>query len=399
MCKVRVRSVRFGRRGVSARTNPFPSPLPPPAPAPHPLRDVHAEKKKEEEAKDGDDEKEPVKFCSCAPGSGLRTKICCFFCCADMFEANAEDDDDDEDDGGCCHTKKPWPENPNAPWSKGKCKDVYCVGIFGLFWVGMIAIAIVGFTMGSYHRVIYSTDFQGQSCGTTDGGDGVDSTCPAGTECPEDLSKKKAITWPRMGTDMIVSIATGFDTADVQGSIKNLNLYGICVEDCPMAGDYICNYDGDKTYLPAKVGADATESEKKQGVYDCYSEMWSSGVGEVAGIPGMGALSDALMSAECKDVVGNCWINPIDTKRMLYRCIPKFWELSDAGNECILPAKANGTEVSAENPACITIKKTETSKVDIPKGAEVSFILFHGPIPFNLRILLTIVTGSLTCEH
>jgi choline transporter-like protein 2/4/5 len=302
-----------------------------------------------------------------------------------MFEANGQDDDDDEDDGGCCHTKKPWPENPNAPWNKGKCKDVYCIGIFGLFWVGMIAIAVAAFTMGSYHRVIYAMDFNGQSCGTTKGGDGVDSTCPTDSPCDEDLSNKKVITWPRMGTDMVVSIATGFDTTDVQGSIENLNLYGICVEDCPQAGDYICNYEGEKTFLPNKVGASATAAQKKTGVYDCYAEMWSSGVGDVAGIPGMGILSDALMSSACKDVVANCWINPIDTKRMLYRCIPKFWSVKNTGKECVLPESAGNTSagvpvtaVSPDNPACITYKQTGTDVVDIPKGAEVIFDIMAG---------------------
>ena len=172
---------------------------------------------------------------------------------------------------------------------------------------------------------------------------------------------------------------------DVQGSIENLNLYGICVEDCPQAGDYICNYEGEKTFLPNKVGASATAAQKKTGVYDCYAEMWSSGVGDVAGIPGMGILSDALMSSACKDVVANCWINPIDTKRMLYRCIPKFWSVKNTGKECVLPESAGNTSagvpvtaVSPDNPACITYKQTGTDVVDIPKGAEVIFDIMAG---------------------
>jgi|TARA_B110000977_G_scaffold157671_1_gene200827 hypothetical protein len=122
-----------------------------------------------------------------------------------------------------------------------------------------------------------------------------------------------------MGTDMLVSMATGFDTTDVQGSIKNLKLYGICVEKCPQRGKYICNYAGIKTHLPLKAGVGATESESQKAVEDCYSEMWSSGFGSaVAGIPGSGALSSALMSEECQGIVANCWINPIDTKSGTY---------------------------------------------------------------------------------
>ena len=149
-----------------------------------------------------------------------------------MFEEQSQDDDSDEDAAtGCCGGSKPWPENPNAPWTKGHCKDIYCIVLFAIFWCAMIAVAIVGFTLGSYHRVIYATDFDGQTCGTTSGGDTVESTCPRGMTCPQDLSKRTRIAYPRMGMDMVASMASGFDTTDPVGSVKNLKMYGICVNE------------------------------------------------------------------------------------------------------------------------------------------------------------------------
>jgi hypothetical protein len=339
---------------------------------------------KDDGDKKDDKEKKP-KCCSCEKGSCLRSKVFCMFCCADMFESQDQDDDDDEDstNAGCCGGKKPWPENPNAPWSKGKCQDPYCIVLFILFWVAMVAVASTGFYFGSFARVVYAQDFDGQSCGTSDDSTDWFTRCPRGTDCPEDLTSKKVITWPRMGTDMVLSIAQGFDTSDIAGSIKKINLYGICVDECPMTGDYVCNYKGEDEYMKAYFSPRTTytKAEKKAAVYQCYDEMWSSGMQPgLSSLPGMGTLSAALMSQKCIDLVANCWINPIDTKRMLFRCIPKFWEILDTGNKCILPSKANGTAMgmSPMNPACITVKKTDKSEVDLPKGAEIIFDIMSG---------------------
>ena len=363
---------------------------------------------------DGDDGDAKPKFCSCAVGSGLRTKICCFFCCGDMFEAQTPGggDDDDEDDEGACCTPKSWPENPNAPWNKGKCKDIYCIVIFVLFWLAAFAVAGVGFTLGSWRRVIYATDFAGQTCGTND-----DATCPRGAECPENLLQRTNIAYPRLGADVLISMAMGFDTTDIQGSIKNLKLYGICLEECPQTGDYVCNYVGERESLYNKLqqkypdvaktkAAEWTHKQRSRAVNECYEELWSSPVGAVpAGLPGMSAMSNALLSTECVGVTENCWINPIETKKIMFRCIPKFWALTGTGKECLVPEKMgeepaclsdannciatnnaagctacsdNRLPVAAANPGCITVKKTDTSKVDMPKGSEILFDIMSG---------------------
>jgi ABC-type multidrug transport system fused ATPase/permease subunit len=340
-------------------------------------------KKADDETKDSNEPK--PKPLSCDKGSFCRSKICCFFCCGDMFENNAQDEDDDDEQSKCCGGKKPWPENPNAPWSRGNCRDFYCIILYILFWGLMIAVAVSAFIYGSVPRVLYATDFDGQSCGTSEGGTRLDNKCPRNTECPEDLSSKKRVAYPRMGTDLIMSMAEGFDTNDVSGSIKNIRLYGICVESCPQTGDYVCNYKGESDYLPLKAGASASAAERKQAVYDCYDEMYDSGMNpSLSGVPGMGTLSAAFMSQTCIDIVGNCWINPIDTQSLLWRCIPKFWSTDNSDQACQLPATTgNATAGTLEtmsylNPACITIHKTDKSEVDIPKGAEIVFDLMSG---------------------
>jgi|TARA_B110000208_G_scaffold180904_1_gene231071 hypothetical protein len=35
---------------------------------------------------------------------------------------------------------------------KGKCTDVFCLGLFALFWVGMGIVCIIGFSLGNTSR-------------------------------------------------------------------------------------------------------------------------------------------------------------------------------------------------------------------------------------------------------
>ena len=37
-----------------------------------------------------------------------------------------------------------------------KCTDVLWVGVFAMFWVGMVVVAIIGFTMGKPNKLIYA---------------------------------------------------------------------------------------------------------------------------------------------------------------------------------------------------------------------------------------------------
>ena len=298
--------------------------------------------KKGGEKKDGGDDGGDAKpkFCSCEVGSGLRTKVCCFFCCGDMFQSRSPGDGDEEADG-CC-ASKPWPENPNAPWSKGTCKDIYCIVLFFIFWAVAIGVACVGFTLGSWRRVIYAADFDGQTCGTGPDSASDSPTCPRGLECKENLVLRPNVVWPRLGADVLVSMAAGFDTTDIQGSLTKLKLYGICVDTCPQVGEYVCNYEGERKYLldalmvkyPLLIASmqDATKKQREATVWACYTEMWNSPAGKLppglaGAVPGSGmsGMSGLGMSKECIAVTENCWINPIETKKILFRCIPKFW--------------------------------------------------------------------------
>jgi hypothetical protein len=71
--------------------------------------------------------------------------------------------------------------------------------------------------------------------------------------------------------------------------------------------------------------------------------------------------------------------------------------LTDSGKECILPASVGnsttGTDAGVEptNPACITVKKTDTGTVDMPKGAEAIFDMMAGIAGRLMRMMSDLV--------
>ncbi|CAK9091013.1 Choline transporter-like protein 2 (Solute carrier family 44 member 2) [Durusdinium trenchii] len=71
-----------------------------------------------------------------------------------------------------------------------KCTDCAFAVLFVVFWVGMVVVAVVGFSTGDAHRLIFATDWEGHIC-------------------------TRATYYPEEGL-------------------------GICLDECPSAGDTVC---------------------------------------------------------------------------------------------------------------------------------------------------------------
>ena len=80
-----------------------------------------------------------------------------------------------------------------------------------------------------------------------------------------------------------------------------------------------------------------------------------------------------------------------------------FWETGSSGKGCILPASVGNStmghdpvSMSSENPACITVKKTDMSEVDMPKGAEAIFDLMAGAFVVSVHLCFFLLSLSLS---
>lgn len=45
------------------------------------------------------------------------------------------------------------------------CQNIYCCGLFWLYWIGMLVLAGVAFATGDPYRLVRPTDYQGNTCG------------------------------------------------------------------------------------------------------------------------------------------------------------------------------------------------------------------------------------------
>ena len=95
-----------------------------------------------------------------------------------------------------------------------RCVDVICLLLFAAFWVVMIALTSVVYTYGDPNKIFNGVDYMGQTCGD-----------PANLN----TSTRTKVWYPRIGDDLLEqssSLSTGF--------FWDIQLYGVCVEQCPL---------------------------------------------------------------------------------------------------------------------------------------------------------------------
>jgi len=105
-----------------------------------------------------------------------------------------------------------------------KCTDVACLGLFMLFWVGILGIAAVCVPQGDIKGLSYGSDYLGNRCGTGE------------------FKDRKRIWFPQLSKDL-----------SIQHMLQpwQWSLYGLCVENCPTSTSApIRDYGSGKEWTP-----------------------------------------------------------------------------------------------------------------------------------------------------
>ena len=207
---------------------------------------------------------------------------------------------------GCHHSSVSDKEVPDVDLSIKKdrhCTDILCLLFFILFFIAFLAVGILGLVKGDAYRLIYATDYKGQTCGTDGRG--------------------AYAYYPRLNEDFAIALQKAGTTSISNLDLTSIELYGICVSSCPVAGDIVCNYGYTSTTInyAAKCG---------------------------------NSISKALNS----DLCSNCWSTPLDSASTLYRCI---WQEAQNVAEsvyCINPLSPSDPSasgyISPTSADCIT---------------------------------------------
>jgi len=117
--------------------------------------------------------------------------------------------------GGAAHEKEQFLQDSNPKdLDARKCTDVFCLLIFGIFWMVLIAIWSIIFNLGDERKVFYGIDYEGNVCGTE--------------TSRVNLSTSPKIWYPRIAQDVAAQPETF-----ASGFWWDIDLYGVCVEECP----------------------------------------------------------------------------------------------------------------------------------------------------------------------
>jgi choline transporter-like protein 2/4/5 len=201
----------------------------------------------------------------------------------------------------CCAPSAKVSDEFNPIENNRKCRDVFCILLFAVYWVGMVGVFIVGLATGEPERLVYATDFNGDTCGTS-------------SDVTPGLDKKQYVYYPRIDLDVQEGLEAG-------QSWEEISFYGVCLDECPSplpneAGyDYVCNYETED-----EVKADMFEMYNS---YDEYNDKVARALFIQEDFDSSSNIGLFVVGGKYTD---GCWPIDIKTSNLLFRC---FWEFDE----------------------------------------------------------------------
>jgi len=206
--------------------------------------------------------------------------------------------------------------------SRRKCNDLCCIVLFALFWCGMLGIGGFAISAGNPTKVLYGTDYRGETCGFS-----------------EDVKDLKLTAYPRLIEDAILNAQ--------KTDVSDWSFYGVCVAKCPGRLSVLCNQE---------IAAGTSTNNASQ-VKFCLTD----GLDGTAPVP-----SDWCSTQRVSE---KCWIVPMETRDTLLRCIPVVNTSTVANVTCTYPPG-----ISDPNAAGCLVR-TSTTQGTIEEPAQESKLL------------------------
>eukprot|EP01138_Halocafeteria_seosinensis_P008114 gb/GECG01008292.1/.p1 GENE.gb/GECG01008292.1/~~gb/GECG01008292.1/.p1 ORF type:complete len:402 (+),score=27.88 gb/GECG01008292.1/:1-1206(+) len=194
----------------------------------------------------------------------------------------------------------------------------------------------------NYHATVFGTDYRGKTCG-------VD----------ESVKDRKFTAFPRPNQDMLINHNVD-SPADFQfyGVRKTVFtrfaaaaavVIGIspqvCVSQCPKQFDVVCNEEVPKE--------DENENYNQENKFRCLD----------------GNSTSDPSSINCNLVKENCWVTPITTSTILFRCVPLVKVDTDSQSVCIFPESVE----DPDDPECVILRENRDTTVERPAQENLLF--------------------------
>ena len=155
--------------------------------------------------------------------------------------------------------------------------------------------------------------------------------------------------YPRLTEDMFeMAQQAASEGSEVDAS--SINFYGICVEKCPMTGDFVCDQEGDEA-----IAKDTKVSREVQ-LETCIDKTFAKGGAFLSKDPGL------YTSASCQHLLEHCWKIDSDTRSIFYRCLPLYNITKSTSSGCIFPS----SELSVDDDRCSKARLITTTISEQP---------------------------------
>jgi len=177
--------------------------------------------------------------------------------------------------------------------------------------------------------------------------------------------------YPRLNDDLIdyaISIGTQVKDLDVLNmdleSLLNITLLGVCVEKCPTFGTVVCTNDYELSIHQEYLDKHKVECDPKK---DGQCKPHSRDVGKCQGGElFFGLVKNPYYYLNTK-LCTNCWVVPLNTTEIFYRCLEVIYTKDTNQEKCIWPKNEKEVDgkivplkpgdkgyIKASDDACIT---------------------------------------------
>lgn len=224
------------------------------------------------------------------------------------------------------------------------CTDsIFCI-LFCIALVAAAIIIIVGMSNGNIESLYYGTDSTGMTCGSQNNNLKTN-------ENHADLTETKRIVYPRLMEDMLRQSTT------VSTDPNDYKFYGVCVSECPKAGEWICSTKGNSIK--------ATEKKTDADLDACKTAAGGGNFLADYAYPTTGTLSS------CPSLMAECHYQAFDTEEIFFRCINKYPNgVSEEVRQC-----ADPVSVDWDDPKCAKVVTNSSSINGVTLGGNVEDLI------------------------
>ena len=178
----------------------------------------------------------------------------------------------------------------------------------------------------------------------------LQQTDNTGVVCGDTVNQGKLrAVYPRLTEDMF-EMAQQAASEGTKVDPSTINFYGVCVEKCPVTGEFICDHEGDDALVDADADA------RTQSLQECVDKTIAKGGAFLSKDPGL------LMDKKCQHLLEHCWKMDSDTKSIFYRCLPLHNITKSEKSGCMYPS----SEIPVDDDRCSKARVISTTISEQP---------------------------------